>query len=125
MSSWHSYSKIFNLGHVELNRFFEDPVLVEEKVDGCVTPETPILTADLTYVKAGDLKVGDVLLAFTEKLNGAKLKESVVTASLPIKKECYEIKLSDGREVTASSDHPWVVRQKTNNNGKVYINTQG
>lgn len=34
MSSWHSYPKIFNLGHSALRELFADPVIVEEKVDG-------------------------------------------------------------------------------------------
>lgn len=33
-TSWHSYCKIWNVGSVELNTFFDEPVLVEEKVDG-------------------------------------------------------------------------------------------
>src|SRR6185295_11609143 len=33
-TSWHSYPKIWNVGNVELNTFFDEAVLVEEKVDG-------------------------------------------------------------------------------------------
>lgn len=33
-SSWHSYPKIFALGHPTIADLFKDPVLVEEKVDG-------------------------------------------------------------------------------------------
>jgi len=33
-TSWHSYPKIWNVGNVELNTFFDEPVLVEEKIDG-------------------------------------------------------------------------------------------
>jgi hypothetical protein len=33
-TSWHSYCKIWNVGSVELNTFFDEPVQVEEKVDG-------------------------------------------------------------------------------------------
>jgi hypothetical protein len=33
-TSWHSYPKIYNVGHSYLNDFFTEPVLVEEKVDG-------------------------------------------------------------------------------------------
>lgn len=32
--SWHSYPKIYNLGHVALKELLDDPVVVEEKVDG-------------------------------------------------------------------------------------------
>lgn len=33
-TSWHSYPKIWNVGNSELNTFFDEPVIVEEKVDG-------------------------------------------------------------------------------------------
>lgn len=32
--SWHSYTKIFSLGHAAIKELFLDPVLIEEKVDG-------------------------------------------------------------------------------------------
>lgn len=34
MTSWHSYPKIFNLGHSALTYLFVDDVIVEEKIDG-------------------------------------------------------------------------------------------
>ena len=34
MSSWHSYPSIYNLGHRALEHLFDNPVLIEEKVDG-------------------------------------------------------------------------------------------
>lgn len=34
MSELHSYPKIFNLGHPQIDALFSDPVVVEEKVDG-------------------------------------------------------------------------------------------
>jgi len=34
MTSWHSYPKIYNLGHAILAELLLDPVIVEEKVDG-------------------------------------------------------------------------------------------
>jgi RNA ligase len=34
MSSWHSYPKIFNMGHPGIRELFDDEVLIEEKVDG-------------------------------------------------------------------------------------------
>lgn len=34
MNSWHSYPKIYNLGHAALKELFEDEVIIEEKVDG-------------------------------------------------------------------------------------------
>jgi len=34
MTSWHSYPKIFSLGHAALEGLFRDSVIVEEKIDG-------------------------------------------------------------------------------------------
>jgi hypothetical protein len=34
MSSWHSYTKSYNLGHAALKKLFDGPVTVEEKIDG-------------------------------------------------------------------------------------------
>lgn len=34
MTSWHSYPKIYNLGHWALAELLSDPVTVEEKIDG-------------------------------------------------------------------------------------------
>lgn len=34
MDSWHSYPKIYSLGHRAVQDIFKDPVVVEEKVDG-------------------------------------------------------------------------------------------
>lgn len=34
MSSWHSYPKIYNVGHCAVDAIFDGPVLIEEKVDG-------------------------------------------------------------------------------------------
>lgn len=34
MTSWHSYPKVYNLGHRALTALFDGPVIIEEKVDG-------------------------------------------------------------------------------------------
>lgn len=34
MTSWHSYPKIYNVGHAALSQLFDDYVLIEEKIDG-------------------------------------------------------------------------------------------
>lgn len=34
MTSWHTYPKIYNIGHPLVNELFLDPVTIEEKVDG-------------------------------------------------------------------------------------------
>lgn len=122
-TSWHSYCKIWALGHRNVVDLFVDPVIIQEKVDGCVSIDTPILKSDLSYVQAKDLKIGDKLIGFEDTLNNPKLIESEVTFSSPIQKECYKVILQD-REVIASHDHPWLVRNKTSNNGKKWVLTR-
>jgi hypothetical protein len=95
---------------------------IEEKVDGCVTPDTPILKADLTYAPAGSLQVGDRLVGFTDRLNDPRLEECQVTHAELIEKECYLI-TTRTRQVVASFDHPWLVGHKSkysrNTHGKI------
>lgn len=33
-TSWHSYPKVFNVGHSAIKNLFADPVIVQEKIDG-------------------------------------------------------------------------------------------
>lgn len=125
MTSWHSYPSIYNLGHMAVRDLLKDPVLVEEKVDGCVTPDTLVLTADLRYVPAGVLCVGDQLIGFEDTVNNPHLVLSTVTAAQPIRKDCFEL-TTDTRQVTASADHPWLVshlsRYSSNShNGKRWV----
>ena len=115
MSSWHSYPSIFAMGHKAIADLLKGEVIVEEKIDGCLTPESRILKADLTYTYAKNLKVGDELVGFDDTTNNPRLRVARVTATKPIKKQCCRLCFDDGREVTASTDHPWLVRGKANN----------
>lgn len=115
-----SYPSIFNLGHRALVHLFDNDVIIEEKIDGCVSLDTPILTKDLRYIPAGFLKEGDELIGFDDTLNNPRLVSCKVTAAVPVKKPCVDIETDEG-PVTASEDHPFLIRQTTNNNGKVWI----
>lgn len=80
----------------------------------CVTPETRVLTVDLRWVPAGDLKAGQMLIGFDENSTtgmGAKrrLKPSRVITNIPIKRPVYKVILSDGTELRSSAEHPWLV----------------
>jgi hypothetical protein len=81
---------------------------------GCLIPGHKILKKDLTWEKVENLKSGDELLSFDEntEFNGfRKYKLSKVIRNIPIIKECSVIKLSNGDELTASNDHPWLVKR--------------
>lgn len=91
--------------------------------ENCVHPDTPILCADLTWRRAGDLKVGDELVSFDEETvrignanGGRRYRRGVVTRNEPALKDSYRITTTEG-SVTASADHPWLVRLPYVNRG--------
>lgn len=77
--------------------------------ENCVHPDTPILRADLTWQPAGDLRVGDEILSFDES-GERRYRPGTVTRNEPAVKESCRITTDDG-EITASYDHPWLVRE--------------
>jgi len=94
----------------------------------CPTPDQRILTADLKWIAAGDLRVGDDLLGFDEEpvvVGGGrsdkrrrKHRHARVTYTNPIKRPTIRLVMEDGSEVTASSEHPWLVATKVSRNQK-------
>lgn len=79
----------------------------------CLAPETKVLTADLRYVSAGELSVGDKLVGFEADINGRgnkrKYKEATVTSTGRAMMPAYRVILDDGTSIVASEDHPWLV----------------
>ncbi len=86
-------------------------------VCGCVDPGTRILTADLRWVPAGDLAVGEHLMAFDEypavrgfqEQGGRKYRDAVVANTERGKLPCYDLRFDDGTTVRVSADHKWLV----------------
>jgi hypothetical protein len=82
----------------------------------CPSPETRVLTADLRWVPAGDLRVGDKIIAFDEEttpgVGGDPGKRMWRTAEVlradPITKPCHRVFLEDDREIVCSSEHKWL-----------------
>lgn len=85
----------------------------EFRLSYCVVPETKILTADLRYVRADSLKVGDELLGFDEdkpKVYGQrKFCKTIVQDVGKIRRDCYHLTFEDGTEITCSKEHKWLV----------------
>lgn len=77
-----------------------------EKVLGqeyCVSPESLILTADLQWVQADSISVGDELVGFPESLDGhCKLLPSVVERADVIQAERYLIETDRGSTVVSA-----------------------
>jgi DNA polymerase I-like protein with 3'-5' exonuclease and polymerase domains/uracil-DNA glycosylase len=94
----------------------------------CLTPETPVLTADLEWKPIGSLKVGDLLLATDERLaqgvpkifreegrtyprQHRVIQRTMVTAVHRRTAMVYRIETSRG-SVLATAEHPWLVKQR-------------
>lgn len=86
----------------------------------CLTPETPVLTADLRWIPVGDLKVQDHLAAFEEQAgnnrSGGKAlrnwQDATVTRTGRQTLPCYQIVLSDGTQFTCTGQHKWLTAQE-------------
>lgn len=91
----------------------------------CVTVGTRILTDDLRWVKAEDLKVGDTVIGCDEEnaRNGNRggplrnLRRSTVEATGISPADCVEV-VTDRVTVRATCDHPFLVRNR--NHGLVW-----
>lgn len=110
MSSTAAFPKILHIGDKQISSLFDGEVEITEKVDGCVTPETGILTTDFRYISASDLVIGDEVVGFDEELNGSRFRKSYITNLMNDLDEVYELTLEDGRQVRVTHNHPLVVR---------------
>lgn len=99
----------------------------------CVEENTKILTKDLNWIPAKNLKVGDELLAFEEGVvpgqtfrdkdnnwNGInksvrKLTDSTITNHEIKEADCYDVLLSNGEIITTTADHFWIAKTKKDN----------
>jgi hypothetical protein len=93
--------------------------LWDELWGACLTPDTKILRDDLTWVPAGELKEGEGLIAFDdEKQDRAgyrNWKYGKVTSTGRRILPCVDITLSNGKKITATLEHKWLVRRKQHN----------
>lgn len=85
-------------------------------VRGCLTPGHRILTTDLRWVPVETLVAGDKIVGFDANSPSKGLPrcwhEATVLANAPVRKRVYDIILSDGTRLTATGDHPFLVRAK-------------
>lgn len=74
----------------------------------CVVPGTDVLTADMRWVKADDLQIGQELVGFDETVQPKKRRKmqlGIVERAERIIQPCYRIVLESGRSITVSEDH--------------------
>jgi hypothetical protein len=91
----------------------------------CVTPETRILTRDLRWVPAGDLKTGDVLVSVAEENRdayGRPYQDATANVGEPFVDDLYELTMEDGRTVRCNGEHRWLV--KAVNSGVEWVSTE-
>lgn len=78
----------------------------------CVVPETKILTTDLRWIRADEVKVGDELIGFDEKQQnghtGVRYRRSNVLACGTVRKKTVTLN-TDKESITGADDHYLVV----------------
>lgn len=84
----------------------------------CVIPETKILTVDLRWKCAGDLKNSDKVIGFDEEhLVGSKTRRyraTEITNCDRDKMPCFKILFEDGTIITVSSHHKFLIERGRN-----------
>jgi DNA polymerase elongation subunit (family B) len=87
----------------------------------CVGAGHLILRPDLTWTKAGDLKVGDKVASFDEfaaNADGKKPRRNytigTVTRNIVKMQEAFEVELNDGTKIITTDHHPWLVKNYDN-----------
>ena len=77
----------------------------------CVSPDTPILKADLTWLPAAEICTGDEIIGFDEAFHGkrSKYRRAVVENVGRVENPCYLVETDKGSMV-ASANHAWLVR---------------
>lgn len=94
--------------HAKNERGWHNLMALVSEAHRCVTPETRVLTADLRWVPAGDLKVGDELVGFGEDAGDRQIRKSVVEHNKIVRQPVYRVTLEDGTVVNAGAKHPWL-----------------
>lgn len=90
----------------------------------CLAPEMRVLTADLRWVRAGDLQVGQELLAFDEhaRLGIRRYQTTTVKSLSAITRPCERVQMADGSSLVASVGHYWLTYR---NQGARWQRTDG
>jgi hypothetical protein len=78
----------------------------------CVTPDTKVLTDDLRWVPAGDLKEGDGIIGFDDLPESGKkrhYRRATITYAGRKLSRVLRITLDDGQVLRCTPDHKWLV----------------
>lgn len=92
---------------------------VSDGCDNCLSSETRVLRADMTWVPIADIKVGDRVVSFTDQpaIGQNRLwEEATVLATWETEKPTVTFTLENGTTITASEDHRWLIGQRGHEN---------
>jgi hypothetical protein len=98
------------------NKVAVDAAFAAQKEAACVSADTMVLCADLIWRPAGELQIGDELVAFDEESpvviasSGRRYQKAVVTANESKKDTLYRVATPLGF-VDCNPEHPWLVRR--------------
>jgi hypothetical protein len=101
----------------ELEKTDEDDIIGLWGVDmaACTSYDTRVLTADLRWLRADEVKVGDKLIAFDEEAQPMgdsvpqrRWRVAEVLQADRLMKPCYKLHLEDGSEIVCSAQHKWL-----------------
>lgn len=93
-----------------------DPYEVLDAWGFCCQIGTKVLTADLRWVSAEKLSVGDKLISFDETPDGSfkhryrRFRWGTVLSTGVEPHPCYEIVLADGTSLVCTGEHQWLMR---------------
>lgn len=99
----------------------------------CMEQSHKILTSDLRWVPAGDIKEGQRIVAFDEhspgvKANGHQLRRKYafgeVVRSEPLKRKTLRVILANGDELLTTPEHPWLARKSTGYSSSTWIKSE-
>jgi DNA polymerase I-like protein with 3'-5' exonuclease and polymerase domains len=107
---------IFLRSHLGIAPFLDFDTMLAQY---CVSPLTPVLKTDLTWVPADSLAPGDELVAFQVQDTSQALP-AVVVATKKQEAECYEVVTTEGT-VVCSKGHRWPCH--INHQGYVHYQT--
>lgn len=79
MTSWHSYPKVYNLGHAELDNLFQGDIIIQEKVDGSQF-SFGLIDGELRFRSKGqEIYLGAVPAMFASAVNSVVARKDLLT----------------------------------------------
>jgi hypothetical protein len=107
------YQQRFEAQSDALNAAFQS----QQQAMQCVSADTPVLCADLVWRPAGELEVGEELVAFDElaaNRQGRRFRKAVVTANA-LREDTLLLVTTPVGSVKCNREHPWLVRRPDKN----------